>query len=129
MHESAEFKYTREIGSDAYLSKYDTGTLAKRLGNTPEADGDGIKFCGRGLIQLTGHSNMLAFAKASGIDVIANPEYLETPEGAVHSACWFWKKNNLDKISNDLKAVTRRINGGLNGINERLAYFNRLKDV
>lgn len=63
-HEFGQFRYVRELGGDQYLSKYDTGALAKRLGNTPEADGDGRKYLGRGLIQVTGRDNYLASSKA-----------------------------------------------------------------
>lgn len=126
LHESMDFSRTRELGSHGYLDKYDTGKLAVALGNTPEDDDDGQKYCGRGLIQITGKYNYAAIAKDTGIDFLAKPELLEQPEYAVLSACWFWRKKNLSKICTDVHAVTRRINGGLNGLQERMDYWQKL---
>ena len=80
-HESGQLLFVRELGSNQYLSKYDTGTLAKRLGNTPEADGDGQKYRGRGLIQVTGRANYEACSEAlfSDARLLNTPELLETP--------------------------------------------------
>jgi putative chitinase len=125
LHESAEFKYTKELGSMSYLDKYDTGTLAARLGNSPEDDDDGIKYCGRGIFQLTGLDNYKRFSKETGVDVVNKPEYLESVRGAVHSACWFWFRKELNKLCPDIRAVTRKINGGYNGLEDRIKYFNR----
>ena len=120
-HESLSFSVTKEMGSDDYLSKYDTGRLADRLGNTPEADGDGQKFAGRGLIQVTGKANYKACSMAlfGDLRLIDNPEILEEPKYAALSAAWYWKKNNLNSLSNDIMAQTKKINGGLNGIEDR----------
>ena len=83
LHESGNFKYVKELASgDAYDTRTD-------LGNTPEKDGDGRKFKGRGLIQITGKFNYQALSKDFKIDLIKNPELLETPDLAVRSACWF----------------------------------------
>lgn len=132
-HESGQFRYVRELGGDQYLSKYDTGTLAERLGNTPEADGDGQKYRGRGLIQITGRDNYLACSKALFGDdrLLRTPELLEQAEWACKSAAWFWNSRNLNALADvgDFKAITRRINGGLNGLAERLAFYERAKAV
>lgn len=72
-----------EKGGNAYLAKYDTGTLAKALGNTPEADGDGIRYAGRGLVQLTGLTNYKTFSKKLGIDLVGNPDLALQPEIAI----------------------------------------------
>jgi putative chitinase len=126
-HESGQFRYVRELGGDQYLSKYDTGTLAKRLGNTPEADGDGQKYRGRGLIQITGRDNYLACSKALlGDDrLLRTPELLEQAEWACKSAAWFWNSRNLNALADNgsFEQITRRINGGLNGMAERLAFY------
>lgn len=129
MHESAEFRYVRELGSNAYLAKYDIGRLAKRLGNTPEADGDGQKFRGRGLIQITGRANYWAVTNAFGADFISQPELLEKPEFAVSTACWWWAKHHCNELADtgEFYQITRIINGGLNGLEDRLAYFSRAR--
>lgn len=127
-HESGQFRYVKELGGDQYLSKYDTGTLAKRLGNTPEADGDGQKYRGRGLIQITGHDNYLACSKALFGDdrLLRTPELLEQAEWAAKSAAWYWSSRNINAPADagDFELVTRRINGGLNGLAERLAFYD-----
>jgi putative chitinase len=127
-HESGQLRYVRELGGDQYLSKYDTGPLAKRLGNTPEADGDGQKYRGRGLIQITGHDNYLACSKALfGNDrLLRTPELLEQAEWAAKSAAWFWNSRNLNVLADagDFVGITRRINGGTNGLGERQSFYN-----
>lgn len=132
-HESGQFRYVRELGGDQYLSKYDTGPLAKRLGNTPEADGDGQKYRGRGLIQITGHDNYLACSKALFGDdrLLRTPELLEQAEWACKSAAWFWNSRNLNALADvgDMNGITRRINGGMNGLAERLEFYDRAKKV
>ena len=126
-HESGQFLYVRELGGDQYLSKYDTGSLAKRLGNTPEADGDGQKYRGRGLTQITGHDNYLACSKALFGDdrLLRAPELLEQAEWAAKSAAWFWNSRNLTALADagDFKGITRRINGGTNGLAERQSFY------
>lgn len=96
---------------------------ADRMGNGDEASGDGYLYRGRGLIQLTGKSNYTQFAQYCQIYLSDVIEYLETPRGAVHSACWFWSNNNLNKFAdeNDLVGMTRRINGGTHGLDDRIA--------
>lgn len=132
-HESGELHYVRELGSDQYLSKYDTGTLAARLGNTPEADGDGQKFRGRGLIQITGRRNYLACSQALFGDdhLLLQPQLLEQPQWACESAAWFWQSNGLNELADkgQFTTITRRINGGLNGLDDRLQLWARAKAV
>jgi putative chitinase len=132
-HESGQFRYVRELGGDQYLSKYDTGTLAERLGNTPEADGDGQKYRGRGLIQITGRDNYLACSKALFGDnrLLSTPELLEQAEWACKSAGWFWNSKNLNPLADagDFVGLTRRINGGTNGLAERQEFYGRALKV
>lgn len=134
-HESGQLRYVRELGSDAYLSKYDTGRLAQRLGNTPEADGDGQKYRGRGLIQVTGRGNYQACSEALFGDsrLLATPELLEQPVYAALSAGWFWHRAGLNTLADQgvsaFELITRRINGGLNGQGDRLAIYKRAEQV
>jgi len=123
LHESGSLQYVREIASGkAYEGRKD-------LGNTQP--GDGVKFKGRGLIQITGRSNYIALGKALGLDLISHPELLETPLNAVKSAIWFWNTHNLNLLADkdDLKSITKRINGGLNGFSEREKFLNNAKKI
>lgn len=132
-HESGQFNWVRELGGDQYLSKYDTGSLAKRLGNTPEADGDGQKYRGRGLIQITGRDNYLACSKAMFGDdrLLRTPELLEQAEWACKSAAWFWDSRKLNDLADAqaFETITRRINGGINGLAERKEFYQRALKV
>jgi putative chitinase len=94
---------------------------ASRMGNSDEASGDGWKYRGRGLIQLTGKNNYTAFATSIDTPIEEVTEYLQTIEGCVRSACWFWQANNLNQYADagDVDTMTKRINGGLNGIDDR----------
>ena len=98
---------------------------ANRMGNGDEASGDGFRYCGRGLIQLTGKSNYQAFADRVQMPLEDVPAYLQTFEGAVQSACWFWESNNLNQYadSGDILAMTKRINGGTIGLADRQAHY------
>ena len=130
-HESGQLRYVREMGSDQYLSKYDTGSLAKRLGNTPEADGDGQKYRGRGLIQITGRANYAECGEALGLDLVNHPELLEKPQHACMSAAWFWASRGMNTLADAGKfdAITRRINGGQNGAADRQALYAKALKV
>lgn len=94
---------------------------ANRMGNGPETSGDGFRYCGRGLIQLTGKDNYTFFAGSLDIPVEEASDYLATFEGAAQSACWFWEQNNLNRFAdaNDVKGLTRAINGGYIGLSDR----------
>jgi putative chitinase len=94
---------------------------ANRMGNGNEASGDGYRYCGRGLIQLTGKDNYTFFAGSLSIPVEEASDYLATFEGAAQSACWFWEQNNLNRFAdaNDVKGLTKAINGGYIGLSDR----------
>lgn len=132
-HESGQLQYVRELGGDQYLSKYDTGTLAAKLGNTPASDGDGQRYRGRGLIQVTGHDNYLRCSLALFGDerLLGTPELLEQPQWAAESAAWFWSVNGLNALADQdqFNTITRRINGGLNGLEDRLQLWARARAV
>jgi len=121
-HESGGFVYAEELASgDAYEGRTD-------LGNTQP--GDGRRFKGRGLIQLTGRANYTAYGKAIGKDLTAHPELVATdPVLAVDAACWFWETRKINALADadNVEAITRRINGGLNGFEDRKAYLRRAK--
>lgn len=128
-HESAEMRYTKELASGAaYEGRED-------LGNTHK--GDGVKYKGRGFIQITGRANYERYKKFCGYDVVSKPELLEQPRGATRSAGWFFTKGcgqnlcyvaDLDNGRNTelvLQKITRVINGGLNGLYDRRKYLQR----
>ena len=98
---------------------------ANRMGNGDESSGDGWRYCGRGLIQLTGKDNYTFFAASLDIPVEEASEYLQTFEGAVQSACFFWEQNNLNKWadSGDILTLTKRINGGTIGLEDRIKHY------
>jgi putative chitinase len=99
---------------------------ANRMGNGPESSGDGFKFRGRGLIQLTGRDNYTRFARSIGRTLDQTVAYLETPEGAVASAAWFWDINKLNVYADkdDFVGLTRRINGGTIGLADRKHHYD-----
>ena len=102
-----------------------------RMGNGDESSGDGFRYCGRGLIQLTGKNNYMAFAESIETPVEEIPEFLGTFEGAVQSACWFWETNNLNQWadSGDILTLTKRINGGTIGLEDRIKHYNHAMHI
>lgn len=132
-HESEGLIYVAELGNDKYLSKYDTGKLAAQLGNTPAADGDGQLYKGRGLIQVTGRANYASCSKALFGDdrLLRKPDLLEQPEWAVKSAVWYWDSRKLNDLADaeQFERITIRINGGLNGFEDRQIRYRRALSV
>lgn len=122
-HESGSLRYVEEIASgEAYEGRLD-------LGN--KMPGDGKRFKGRGLIQITGRSNYKLVSDALNYDFIAKPEDLELPGPACFSAGWFWQFHRLNRLA-DIDAfdkITRAINGGLNGYEDRCKHWETAKDV
>jgi putative chitinase len=104
---------------------------ANRMGNGPESSGEGYKFRGRGAIQLTGKDNYTQFAKSVGLTLDEAVADLETLDGAIESACWFWQKNGLNAIcdANDILKMTKRINGGTIGLEDRTKHYNHAKEI
>ena len=104
---------------------------ANRMGNGDEASGDGFRYCGRGLIQLTGKDNYSWFAASIGISPDEASEYLQTFEGAAQSACWFWESNNLNQWADkgDILTLTKRINGGTIGLDDRIKHYQHALHV
>jgi putative chitinase len=100
-----------------------------RMGNTEE--GDGAKYIGRGLIQLTGKENYANCGLGLGVDLLGNPDWLATPEYAALSAGWFWNKRNLNALADvmDIEGMTKKINGGSIGIADRTAKINKVFDI
>jgi putative chitinase len=104
---------------------------ANRMGNGDENSGDGFRFCGRGLIQLTGRDNYSWFAASLNISVEEASEYLQTFEGAAQSACWFWETNNLNRWADtgDIVTLTKKINGGTIGLEDRKKHYEHALHV
>ena len=105
---------------------------ANRMGNGDEASGDGWLRRGRGLIQLTGTDNYKDCAKALNVDLMKNPDLIiSNAEICMKTACWFWDKNNLNELADkdDIKSITKRINGGFNGLEDRCSILKRAKEI
>lgn len=122
-HESGSLKYVKELASgEAYEGRKD-------LGNTEP--GDGVRFKGRGLIQITGRSNYAECGDALGLDLVNHPDLLELPFNACRSAAWFWESRGLNELADkgDFKLITKRVNGGFNGYADRLSYYERAQRV
>lgn len=123
-HESGNFQFLKELASGkAYEGRTDLGNIHP---------GDGIKYKGRGLIQLTGLFNYEKISKDLDIDFVNNPELLETVKYATLSAGWYWNKHNLNILAdkNDFIGITKAINGGVNGLSKRTEYYQRaLKEI
>jgi putative chitinase len=102
-----------------------------RMGNGPEESGEGYKYCGRGLIQLTGKDNYTRYAQSLEISVEEASEHLTTFEGCVQSAAWFWEANNLNQWADkgDILTLTKRINGGTIGLEDRIKHYNHALHV
>lgn len=122
-HESGQLRYVREIASgEAYERRRD-------LGNTQP--GDGVRFRGRGLIQITGRANYEQLRVALGLDCVAHPEILEDPHNAARVSGWFWKGRGLNELADggtvNFTKITRRINGGTNGLADREMFYSRAR--
>jgi predicted chitinase len=128
-HETMGFATLQELGGAAYFDRnYGPQTKAgQTLGNTQP--GDGARFHGRGIFQLTGRANYLAYGKRLGIDLIANPERASDPLTSLRIACEYWKAHGLNALADadNVLAITRKINGGTNGLSERKAYLAKAK--
>jgi putative chitinase len=120
-HESGSLHYTDEIASgDAYEGRKDLGNISP---------GDGKKYKGRGLIQITGRSNYQEMGEIMKLDLINDPELLEQPKYAFQSACIFWNSRGLNRIADidGFERITKKINGGLNGYTDRLARWDETR--
>lgn len=121
--ESGELRYSEELASGAAYEG------RKSLGNI--YPGDGKRFKGRGLIQLTGRTNYKLYSDAVGYDFTKCPEQVAKPGNAVRSSMWFWSRNGLNQIADkdDVKSATKRINGGYNGFDKRKEYLSKAKEA
>jgi putative chitinase len=121
-------KYFRDVDPNDYAKqpeKIANRVYGNRMGNGDEHSGDGYRYRGRGLIQLTGKDNYTHCGDALDKDLHEEPDYLTTPEGAARSAAWFWHKNNLNHFAdaNDILTCTKKINGGTIGLEERTELY------
>lgn len=153
-HESAQFKVVKEnlnysaeglrrvfgkyFPTDALAVTYARQPVkianrvyANRMGNGDEASGEGFKFRGRGFFQVTGKENYIACGKELGVDLLTTPEALERTKPALASALWYWKSRNLNRYadSDDIRGMTKAVNGGYNGLDERTHYYLVAKKV
>ena len=129
LHETNGFKNLTEIGNAAYLYKYDSGKLAKILGNTQK--GDGAKYRGRGLLMTTGRYNYQAYQNSGFCkgDIMKNPSLLANPLGATKSGMWWWWKHKCNELADkdDVVALREKINGGTNGLDDVRRWLEKCK--
>ena len=133
-HESAGFHYIKELGGPSYFKKmYDISgnrpSVARRLGNIHA--GDGARFPGRGWIQLTGRHNYTLYSQLLGLDLVGNPELAGNPEVAAKVACKYWVDHACNALSDssDFVAVTKKINGGTNGLPDRRRWLAKIQHI
>jgi len=130
-HESGELKFWEEIwGPTAAQKRYEPPSdLASRLGNTQP--GDGKRYRGRGPIQITGRSNYRKYGGLLNLDLEGNPDLAATTQVGLQVACLFWKTNGLNELADvsDFLTITKRINGGTNGLADRQKYYERAKNA
>lgn len=126
-HESGGFRYVRELWGPTTAQQRYEGRAD--LGNT--VAGDGKRYLGRGLIQITGRANYVAASRAlyGDLRLVDEPSLLEQPDAAVQSACWFWDSRKLNDYADagQFETITRRVNGGLNGYSDRVAWHQKAK--
>jgi len=127
-------KYFRDVDPNDFAKqpeKIANRVYASRMGNGDEHSGDGFRFRGRGLIQLTGKNNYVACGEALGMDLVENSDYLATPEGAARSAGWFFQQNGCNEVADtgDIVKCTKIINGGTIGLEERTHLWEKAHSV
>ena len=127
-------KYFRDNDPEEYAhnpEKIANLVYSNRMGNGDEESGDGYKYRGRGLIQLTGHDNYKHFADSLEMNIDEAVTYLETPEGAAMSAAWFWNSRHLNAVADegDVTRATKLINGGIIGLEERTALYEEALQI
>lgn len=122
-HETANFRYFVELGGPSYFAHYDN---RPDLGNTQP--GDGYRYRGRGIFQITGRFNYRTYGALVGLPLETNPDLAAEPETSVHIACDYWAAKGLNALAdaNDIVTITRRINGGYNGLDSRRAHRDAL---
>lgn len=121
VHESGSFRYMEELASGkAYEGRAD-------LGNTQP--GDGVRFKGRGVLQITGRSNYRRFGRKIGVDIERHPEIAAIPSIGLHLALEYWRDRKLNALADadDITGITRKINGGFNGLEDRKAHLKKIK--
>lgn len=126
-HETGGFKWFTELGNQAYFKKYD---YRSDIGN--QGVGDGYKYRGRGYIMLTGKANYKFYSPKVGKDLVEDPDWVSTPEGAVATAVAFWNDHKeLTKLAlrDNIESVTKIINGGNRGLLERKRYYTKFKEI
>lgn len=135
-HESMCYHALREFGSESYFGRYEG---RRDLGNTQP--GDGPRFCGRGILQVTGRANYESLARDEGWpEILSEPALLETPVGAVRSCCWYWETRNLNRFADrcvdapqlkqeQFRRLTKAINGGYNGLEKRLLLLGQIDEA